>query len=124
MTAQQGVRGDVAVLVPAAGSGVSLGPGAPKGAEDDCGAKPWSCTLFDGLASAPGVGLYCCRCATAEIAAVATSDAGTASVPLTVVPVGRPGKRPWPRRSAAVPDRFRIVLVHDAARALVPSWTG
>ena len=41
MTAQQSVRGDVAVLVAAAGLGVRLGPGAPKALRPLAGEPLW-----------------------------------------------------------------------------------
>ncbi len=73
MTAQQSMRGDVAVLVPAAGLGVRLGPGGPK-----------------------------------------------ALRPLRGEPLLVHAVRRAAAALAAVPDRYEIVLVHDAARALAP----
>lgn len=55
MTAHSGVRGDVAVLVPAAGMGVRLGPGAPKALRLLRG-EPLLVHAIRRVAAAPSVG--------------------------------------------------------------------
>ncbi|WP_344617799.1 2-C-methyl-D-erythritol 4-phosphate cytidylyltransferase [Dactylosporangium salmoneum] len=117
MTAHATVRGDVAVLVPAAGMGVRLGPGGPK-ALRLLGGEPLLVHAVRRLALAPSVG---CIVVAAPADAVADVVALLASVaPVTVVAGGATRQASVAAALAAVPADFEIVLVHDAARALTP----
>ncbi|HKT06008.1 MAG TPA: 2-C-methyl-D-erythritol 4-phosphate cytidylyltransferase [Rugosimonospora sp.] len=118
MIAQHNLRGDVAVLVPAAGSGVRLGPGEPKALRDLAG-QPLLVHAVHRVAAAPSVGLIVVAAPADRVAAVAELLAPVA--PVTVVP-GAPSRQGSVAAAlAAVPARFGIVLVHDAARALAPA---
>lgn len=117
MTAQQPMRGDVAVLVPAAGSGVRLGPGAPK-ALRPLGGEPLLVHAVRGLSRAPSVGLIVVAAPPTAAAEVADLLAGIAAV--TVVRGGATRQASVAAALAAVPEHVEIVLVHDAARALAP----
>ncbi|MGC9668161.1 2-C-methyl-D-erythritol 4-phosphate cytidylyltransferase [Planosporangium sp. 12N6] len=120
MTAQQRMRGDVAVLVPAAGMGVRLGPGAPK-ALRTLGGEPLLVHAVRRVATAPSVG--CVVVAAPPDAVTAVRDLlapVTPAVHLIVVAGGESRQRSVGAALAAVPDRYDIVLVHDAARALTP----
>jgi len=112
------MRGDVAVLVPAAGLGLRLGPGAPK-ALRLLGGEPLLVHAVRGLAVAPSVG---CIVVAAPPDAVDQVHALLDPVaPVVVVPGGQTREQSVAAALARVPDRFEIVLVHDAARALAPS---
>ena len=117
MTAQLDPRGDVAVLVPAAGSGVRLGPGAPKAMRLLAG-EPLLVHAVRRVASAPSVRLIVVAAPAADVAAVRRLLAPVVST--TVVPGGAERQRSVAAALAAVPDEVDIVLVHDAARALAP----
>jgi 2-C-methyl-D-erythritol 4-phosphate cytidylyltransferase len=99
-------RADVAVLVPAAGAGVRLGPGGPK-ALRLLGGEPLLVHAVRRVA-AP----------TADVEAVRELLAPVAEV--TVVPGGAQRQESVAAALAAVPRDVPIVLVHDAARALTP----
>ena len=120
MTAQLKLRGDVAVLVPAAGPGVRLGPGAPKALRAAAPASRCWCTRSAGSAAAP------VACALIVVAAPGRRGRrGRAScsrpvAPVTVVAGGATGRSRWPPRWPPCRADFEIVLVHDAARALTP----
>ncbi|MEV6929429.1 2-C-methyl-D-erythritol 4-phosphate cytidylyltransferase [Dactylosporangium sp. NPDC051485] len=117
MTAHATVRGDVAVLVPAAGMGIRLGPGGPK-ALRLLGGEPLLVHAVRRLALAPSVG---CIVVAAPADAVADVVALLAPVaPVTVVAGGATRQASVAAALAAVPEDFEIVLVHDAARALTP----
>jgi 2-C-methyl-D-erythritol 4-phosphate cytidylyltransferase len=117
VTAQLDPRGDVAVLVPAAGSGVRLGPGAPKAMRLLAG-EPLLVHAVRRVASAPSVRLIVVAAPAADVAAVRRLLAPVVST--TVVPGGAERQRSVAAALAAVPDEVDIVLVHDAARALAP----
>jgi 2-C-methyl-D-erythritol 4-phosphate cytidylyltransferase len=117
VTAQLNPRGDVAVLVPAAGSGVRLGPGAPKAMRLLAG-EPLLVHAVRRVASAPSVRLIVVAAPAADVAAVRRMLAPVVST--TVVPGGAERQRSVAAALAAVPDEVDIVLVHDAARALAP----
>lgn len=117
MTAQLNPRGDVAVLVPAAGLGVRLGPGAPKALRALAG-EPLLVHAVRRVAAAPSVAMIVVAAPPAERAAVAALLASIA--PVTVVPGGATRQESVAAALAAVPDSVEIVLVHDAARALAP----
>jgi 2-C-methyl-D-erythritol 4-phosphate cytidylyltransferase len=119
VTAQQCVRGDVAVLVPAAGLGVRLGPGGPK-ALRLLGGEPLLVHAVRRLSSAPSVGCVVVAAPADAVDSVTAMLAGVASVPLLVVAGGATRQLSVSAALAVVPADFQIVLVHDAARALTP----
>jgi 2-C-methyl-D-erythritol 4-phosphate cytidylyltransferase len=117
VTAQLNPRGDVAVLVPAAGAGVRLGPGAPKALRLLAG-ETLLVHAVRRVAAAPSVRLIVVAAPVAEIAAVRALLAPIADA--LVVAGGADRQHSVAAALAAVPDDVPIVLVHDAARALAP----
>ena len=117
MTAQLNARGDVAVLVPAAGAGLRLGPGGPK-ALRLLGGEPLLVHAVRRVAAAPSVRTIVVAAPAAEVAAVRALLSPIADV--TVVPGGAERQESVASALAAVPRDVAIVLVHDAARALTP----
>ncbi|MEV1329514.1 2-C-methyl-D-erythritol 4-phosphate cytidylyltransferase [Micromonospora costi] len=117
MTAQLNPRGDVAVLVPAAGAGVRLGPGRPKALRLLAG-EPLLVHAVRRLAAAGSVHTIVVAAPAAEVDAVRELLAPVA--PVTVVPGGAERQASVAAALAAVPPGPEIVLVHDAARALTP----
>ncbi|MBM0204522.1 2-C-methyl-D-erythritol 4-phosphate cytidylyltransferase [Micromonospora sp. NPDC051227] len=117
MTAQLNPRGDVAVLVPAAGAGVRLGPGRPKALRLLAG-EPLLVHAVRRLAAAPSVHTIVVAAPAAEVQAVRELLASVA--PVIVVPGGAERQASVAAALAAVPAGPTIVLVHDAARALTP----
>ena len=117
MTAQLNARGDVAVLVPAAGAGVRLGPGGPKALRLLDG-EPLLVHAVRRVAAAPSVRLIVVAAPAADVDAVAALLAPVA--PVVVVPGGAERQESVGLALAAVPAEIGIVLVHDAARALTP----
>jgi 2-C-methyl-D-erythritol 4-phosphate cytidylyltransferase len=118
VTAQLNPRGDVAVLVPAAGAGVRLGPGAPKALRLLAG-EPLLVHAVRRIVACEAVGALVVAAPPADIDEVADLLAPVATV--TVVAGGSTRQQSVCAALDAVPDRFEIVLVHDAARALAPS---
>jgi 2-C-methyl-D-erythritol 4-phosphate cytidylyltransferase len=117
VTAQLNARGDVAVLVPAAGSGVRLGPGAPKALRPLAG-EPLLVHAIRRMAAAPSVRMI-------VVAAPPGAEDGVRALlapiaPVTVVTGGAERQESVSRALDAVPAEIAIVLVHDAARALTP----
>ncbi|HET8659912.1 MAG TPA: 2-C-methyl-D-erythritol 4-phosphate cytidylyltransferase [Micromonosporaceae bacterium] len=120
MTAQLGPRGDVAVLVPAAGAGVRLGPGPPK-ALRQLGGAPLLVHAVRRLCAARCVGCVVVAAPPSDVDAVrALVASGAAASAVTVVAGGASRQESVARALAAVPVEFDVVLVHDAARALAP----
>ncbi|MBN1171626.1 MAG: 2-C-methyl-D-erythritol 4-phosphate cytidylyltransferase [Micromonosporaceae bacterium] len=123
MTAQQGMCGDVAVLVPAAGAGTRLGPGAPKALRLLCG-ETLLVHAVRRVVATFGVGCVVVSAPSTEVRAVdRLLEAVRASAPavgISVVVGGTTRQASVAAALAAVPSRFPIVLVHDAARALAP----
>ncbi|MET8909290.1 2-C-methyl-D-erythritol 4-phosphate cytidylyltransferase [Micromonospora sp. NPDC004551] len=117
MTAQLNPRGDVAVLVPAAGAGVRLGPGAPK-ALRPLASEPLLVHAVRRIAAAPSVHTIVVAAPAADVESVRRMLAPVARV--TVVPGGAERQASVAAALAAVPAGPEIVLVHDAARALTP----
>ncbi|MFG1675611.1 2-C-methyl-D-erythritol 4-phosphate cytidylyltransferase [Micromonospora sp. NPDC049282] len=117
MTAQLNPRGDVAVLVPAAGAGVRLGPGAPKALRPLAG-EPLLVHAVRRIAAAPSVHTIVVAAPAADVESVRALLAPVA--PVTVVPGGAERQASVAAALAAVPAGPEIVLVHDAARALTP----
>ena len=118
MTAQLNPRGDVAVLVPAAGSGTRLGPGAPK-ALRLLGGEPLLVHALRRVCQAPSVAVVIVAAPPDEVEAVRALVAPVA--PVTVVAGGIHRQASVAAALAAVPPDVPIVLVHDAARALAPA---
>jgi 2-C-methyl-D-erythritol 4-phosphate cytidylyltransferase len=115
------MRGDVAVLVPAAGLGTRLGPGAPKALRELGGASLLVHSVRR-LGRAASVG---CVVVAAPIGGVADVRATLeseipAGVELVVVEGGPSRQDSVAAALAAVPPGYPIILVHDAARAFVP----
>ncbi len=121
MTAQHPVRGDVAVLVPAAGLGSRLGPGAPKALRELGGASLLVHTVRR-VGQAPSVGCVVVAAPPGMATAVRTAltSETPATVDLVVVDGGATRQDSVAAALMATPDSYRIVLVHDAARAFAP----
>ena len=117
MTAKLNARGDVAVLVPAAGAGLRLGPGGPKALRLLAG-EPLLVHAIRRVAASPSVRLIVVAAPAAEVGAVRALL--TPVAPVTVVAGGAERQESVGRALAAVPPGVGIVLVHDAARALTP----
>jgi 2-C-methyl-D-erythritol 4-phosphate cytidylyltransferase len=117
VTATLNARGDVAVLVPAAGAGLRLGPGGPKALRLLAG-EPLLVHAIRRVAAAPSVRLIVVAAPAAEVEAVRELLAPVA--PVTVVAGGAERQQSVALALARVPDDVGIVLVHDAARALTP----
>ena len=121
MTAQHPVRGDVAVLVPAAGHGTRLGPGAPK-ALRELGGASLVVHAVRRVASAPSVGCIVVA-APPGIATALRSDLAAevpTAIELIVVDGGATRRDSVAAALAATPPGYQIALVHDAARAFAP----
>jgi 2-C-methyl-D-erythritol 4-phosphate cytidylyltransferase len=114
VTAHRRLRGDVAVLVPAAGLGVRLGPGGPK-ALRLLGGEPLLVHAIRRLSAAPCVG---CVVVAAPAGSVEAVEGLLAGYEVSVVPGGATRQASVAAALAGVPEGFEIVLVHDAARAL------
>jgi 2-C-methyl-D-erythritol 4-phosphate cytidylyltransferase len=117
VTAQLNPRGDVAVLVPAAGAGVRLGPGAPKALRLLAG-EPLLVHAVRRVAAAPSVRLIVVAAPPDDVEAVRDLLAPVAEV--LVVAGGADRQSSVGRALAAVPTDVAVVLVHDAARPLTP----
>lgn len=112
-----------AALVPAAGRGERLGPGAPK-ALRTIGGEPILLHAVRGLLASERVDLV--------VVAAPPSPEGVAEVrrilaglgPVTIVPGGASRQQSVALALAAVPaEGYDVILVHDAARALTPPAT-
>ncbi len=121
MTAHAPSRGDVAVLVPAAGLGTRLGPGAPKALRTLAG-EPLLVHAIRRLAAAPSVGCLVIAAPPGDVAGVRDMlrDVPPGHVDVIVVAGGDTRQASVAAALAAVPAPYPIVLVHDAARALAP----
>jgi 2-C-methyl-D-erythritol 4-phosphate cytidylyltransferase len=121
VTTLNGRRGDVVVLVPAAGAGVRLGSGEPK-ALRLLGGEPLLMHAVRRLGEARCVGCLVVAAPAGYEPVVRALLASQASVGRQVIVVGGGPQRQQSVAAAlaAAPAEFDIVLVHDAARALVP----
>ena len=117
MTAQLNARGDVAVLVPAAGAGVRMGPGGPKALRLLAG-DPLLVHAIRRVAASASVRMIVVAAPAAEVEAVRELLAPIADV--TVVAGGAERQESVSLALSVVPGEIGIVLVHDAARALTP----
>lgn len=106
----------VGVVVPAAGAGTRLGPGDPK-ALRLLGGSPLLLHAVRRLRECPSVGPVVVA---APPAAVAEVEGLLAGLGTTVVPGGAERQDSVRLGLAALPPEVDLVLVHDAARALVP----
>ncbi len=118
MTAQLDVRGDVAILVPAAGMGVRLGGGGPKALRTLDG-TPLLVHAVRRAAQAAGVAAIVVAAPPDDVPAVAALLAPVA--PVIVVAGGASRQESVTLALAAAPAHLPIVLVHDAARCLAPA---
>ncbi len=118
LTPQLNARGDVAVVVPAAGAGVRLGPGAPKALRLLDG-EPLLVHAIRRTAAAPSVRMIVVAAPPADVEAV--HDLLSPVAPVVVVAGGAERQDSVAAALAVVPDDIGIVLVHDAARCLAPA---
>jgi len=121
VTAQHPVRGDVAVLVPAAGLGTRLGPGVPKALRELGGSSLLVHTVRR-LGQAPSVGcvVVAAPVGMAALVRAALTTEVPAGVDLVVVDGGATRQDSVAAALIATPHSYPIVLVHDAARAFAP----
>lgn len=110
------MTGSVGVVVPAAGLGTRLGPGAPKSLRHLAG-EPLLVHAVRRLRQCPSVGTVVIAAPPAELAVV---RALLTAYDVLVVAGGRERQDSVAAGLAALPTAVELVLVHDAARALVP----
>ncbi|HEX6888318.1 MAG TPA: 2-C-methyl-D-erythritol 4-phosphate cytidylyltransferase [Candidatus Nanopelagicales bacterium] len=111
----------VAAIVPAAGAGERLGAGVPKAMALLAG-EPILVHAVRALAAEPRIGLVVLACPEGLEEAMAAAAAAVAGgVPVVAVTGGATRAASVARALAVVPEQYPIVLVHDAARCLVPS---
>jgi 2-C-methyl-D-erythritol 4-phosphate cytidylyltransferase len=119
VTAQNRMRGDVAALVAAAGSGTRLGPGAPKALRELGGASLLEHAV-DRLARARSIGLIVVAAPAEHVEVLRARLRADVGVGVDVVAGGATRQASVAAALAAVPDRYGYVVVHDAARAFAP----
>lgn len=142
MTSLGSSSADMAVIVPAAGAGLRLGPGVPKALRSLRG-EPLLAHAVRRVAAASAVGCLVVAAPPGEEAAmrnlldqalpggqertrrsagrVAASADDRPALRVEVVTGGAERQRSVAAALAALPAGFDIVLVHDAARALAPA---
>ena len=111
----------VVAIIPAAGSGERLGAGVPKALAPLAG-EPILVHAVRSLVADPRIGLVVLATPDGleeSMAELAAPHAGTA--PVVAVAGGATRAESVARALAVVPDDFEVVLVHDAARCLVPA---
>jgi len=111
-------RGGTAAIVPAAGRGERLGPGAPK-ALRSIGSIPILVHAVRSLISSGRIGLVVVAAPPNGVDGVRDllSEFGET---VHVVPGGDTRQRSVALALEAIPEVYEIILVHDAARALTP----
>ena len=112
--------GRVAALVPAAGKGERLGPGAPKAIREIAG-TPMLVYAVKALAASPVVDVVVVAAPSdyrEDVGSLLQPQEFTAEV--FVVAGGESRSESVARALIALPDDVDVVLVHDAARPLVP----
>ncbi len=110
----------VVAIIPAAGSGERLGAGVPKAMVPLAG-DPLLAHAVRGLVADPRVQLLVLAAPDGledQMAVLASSCAG--GVPVVAVTGGASRVQSVANALAVVPEDFEVVLVHDAARCLVP----
>lgn len=113
-------RGRVAALVPAAGKGERLGPGAPKALREIAG-TPMLVHAVKALAASPMVDVVIVAAPEASVDEVRSLlSRQDFSADVSVVAGGDSRSESVARALIALPDDVDVVLVHDAARPLVP----
>ena len=108
-----------AVIVPAAGRGERLGPGAPKALRTLAG-QPILLHAVRNLATARGLDLIVVA-VPEESCEEARALLQGIDIPITIVSGGETRQDSVARALLALPPEVDVVLVHDAARPLVPS---
>ncbi|MEU5661021.1 2-C-methyl-D-erythritol 4-phosphate cytidylyltransferase [Streptomyces longwoodensis] len=111
-----------AAVIPAAGRGVRLGPGAPKALRTLNG-TPMLIHAVRALAASRAVSLVVVVAppdGAAEVKSLLDAHALPERTDFVVVPGGETRQESVRLGLAALPPEYRIVLVHDAARPLVP----
>ncbi|MBQ0914023.1 2-C-methyl-D-erythritol 4-phosphate cytidylyltransferase [Streptomyces sp. RM99] len=111
-----------AAVIPAAGRGVRLGPGAPK-ALRALGGTPMLVHAVRAMAASRRVSLVVVVAppdGTAEVKSLLDAHALPEWTDFLVVPGGETRQESVRLGLDALPDAYDIVLVHDAARPLVP----
>jgi len=110
----------VAAVLVAAGTGERLGRGLPKALVNLCGRSilDWSVAAF---ANHPELDELVVVAPPASAEAVAATLIGNCPLPCAVVPGGASRSESVRRGLAALPRGAEFVLVHDAARPLVPA---
>ena len=109
-----------AVLVPAAGRGERLGPGTPKALRELAGV-PMLVHAVHALTASPAVDLVVIAAPESEVEQVAgLLGRSTFSAEVSVVAGGSTRQESVARALITLPSDVDVVLVHDAARPLVP----
>ncbi|MEW2448767.1 2-C-methyl-D-erythritol 4-phosphate cytidylyltransferase [Streptomyces parvulus] len=111
-----------AAVIPAAGRGVRLGPGAPK-ALRALGGTPMLIHAVRAMAASRGVSLVVVVAppdGAAEVRSLLDAHALPERTDFAVVPGGETRQESVRLGLDALPPEYGIVLVHDAARPLVP----
>ncbi|MDT0459954.1 2-C-methyl-D-erythritol 4-phosphate cytidylyltransferase [Streptomyces sp. DSM 41527] len=114
-----------AVVIPAAGRGVRLGPGTPK-ALRALGGTPMLVHAVRAMAASRAVSLIVVVAppdGAAEVSHLLHEHPLAERTDLQVVPGGQTRQESVQLGLAALPDTIDVVLVHDAARPLVPVET-
>jgi 2-C-methyl-D-erythritol 4-phosphate cytidylyltransferase len=117
VTAPKKACGDVAILVPAAGMGLRMGPGAPKALRDLAGV-PILVRAVQSIAKALSIGMIVVAAPSDDRQSVLEMLGDISNV--TVVVGGATRQESVAAALQAVPAEFDLILVHDAARALAP----
>lgn len=112
--------GRVAAIVPAAGRGERLGPGAPKALRELAG-TPMLVFAVKALAASPLVDSVIVAAPAENVEDVRSLLSGPEfGAEVTVVAGGETRPESVARALISLPDDVDVVLVHDAARPLVP----